>query len=103
MPADRKRKVQPLRVDDFAGAFASEQLSFKEVLLTPPASRDGLQRAGCALVSQQSFEDVDRGCKRWVDRTILRFAVPTAVLELLAKQASDDGFHILVEVSAQGD
>src|SRR5262249_8408909 len=40
VPSGRKRESQPGRVDDFAGALASDQLPFEEVLLTPaPPSR----------------------------------------------------------------
>src|SRR5205823_14232943 len=52
---------------------------------------------------QERFEHVDRGRERRADRTVLRLAVPPAILELFAKQASDDGIHVLIEVAAQAD
>ena len=86
VPAGRKRELQPGGVDDFAGALTPEQLPFEEVLLTPAASRDGFRRAtGCALVRQQPFQDSDRGMEGRANRTVLRLAVPPAVLELLTE------------------
>jgi hypothetical protein len=67
VPAGRKRELQPGWVDDFACALTPDQFSFEEVLLTPAPSRDGLRGAtGCALVRQQSLQDVDRGRERWL-------------------------------------
>src|SRR6267142_3995450 len=104
VPAGRKRELQPGWVDDFPGAPTSDQLSFEEVLLTPASSRDGFPGAtGCALVRQQTLQDVDRGRERRADGTVLRLAVPPAVLELLTQQAGDDAIHTLIEVGAQGD
>src|SRR5262245_8337227 len=61
-PASRKRELQPRGVDDVAGALASKQLSFEEVLLTAAPGRDRFRgAAGRALVREQSLEDVDRG------------------------------------------
>src|SRR4029453_2297963 len=81
VPAGRKREVQPGWVDDFARALPAEQPWFEEVLLTPAPSRDGFNRAtGCALVRQQSFEDVDRGRERRADRTVLHCAVQPPAL-----------------------
>src|SRR6266542_1609947 len=104
VPAGRKRELQPGWVDDFAGALTSDQLSFEEVLLAPAPSRDGFRSAtGCALVRQQSFQDVDRGRERRADGTVLHLAVPPAVLELLTKEAGDHALHILIKVGAQCD
>ena len=104
MPAGRKRELQPGRVDDFAGALPSDQPPFEEVLLTPAPSRDGFRGAtGCALVRQQPFQDVDRGRERRADGTVLRLAVPPAVLELLTKEAGDHAIHILIKVGTQCD
>src|SRR5947209_2329531 len=96
VPADWKRELQPGGVHDLAGALASEQISFEQVLLTPASSVDGLRRTtGCAFVRQQPFQDVNRGRERRAHGTVLRFAIPAAILELLAKQAVDDAVYIL--------
>jgi hypothetical protein len=96
--------LPPGRVDDFAGALTSQQLSFEEVLLTPAPGRDGFRRAtGCALVRQQSFQDVDRGREQRADGTVLHLAVPPAVVELLTEQAGNHAIHMLIEVDAQCD
>src|SRR5438309_10822027 len=86
VPSSGKRELQPGGVDDGAGTLTPEQLPFEEVVLTPAASRDGFRRAAsCALVGQQSFQDPDCGVERRANRTVLRLAVPPAVLELLTE------------------
>ena len=81
VPAGRKRELQPGRVDHFAGALTSEQLSLEEVPLTPASSRDGFRRAtACALVRQQPFQYADRGRERRTNRTLLHLTVPPAVI-----------------------
>src|SRR5262245_18980818 len=88
VPAGWKREPQPGRVDDIARALAPEQLSFEKVLLAPAPRRDGFRGATpCALIRQQSFEDVDRRRERGAEGSILRLAVPAAVLELLLQEA----------------
>src|SRR5262249_59897529 len=54
-----------------------------------------------SLVHQQTFENSDRGVKRRADRSVLRLAVPSAVLELLADQPRHHIAHILIEVCPQ--
>ena len=96
--------MQPSRVDDFAGALTPEQLSFKEVLFTPAPGRNGFRRAaGCALVRQQSFEHIDRGCERRTSGTVLGFAIPPTIVELLTKQTGYHPTHILTKIGAQSD
>src|SRR5262249_43759791 len=104
MPAGRKRELQPGRIDDLPGGLTSHELSFEEILLTPPPSRDRFRRAtGCALMRPQSFQDVDRGRERRPDGTVTPLAVPPAVLELLTKQTDDEAIHFLIKVGAQCD
>jgi hypothetical protein len=55
------------------------------------------------FVRQQPLEDVDRAVERRADGTVLRVAVPPAVLELVSQQAFDDALHVLPEVDAEGD
>src|SRR5579862_6032013 len=102
VPAGWKRELQPGWVNDLAGTLTSDQLSLEKVLLTPAPSRNGFCRAtGCALVGHESFQNVDRGRERRADRTILRLAVPPAVLELLTQQADDHRLHVLIKIDAQ--
>src|SRR5207237_8257182 len=85
-PSSGKGGVQPGGVDEGAGALAPEQLPFEEVLLTPAACRDRFGRAAsCALVRQQPFQDSDRGMEGRAHRTVLHFAVPTSIFELLTQ------------------
>jgi hypothetical protein len=63
---------------------------------------DGFRKATSrALVSQESFEDVDCGRERRTDGTILCLAVPATVLQLLTHEAINDGVDIEAEVDTQ--
>jgi hypothetical protein len=87
-----------------AGALAPEQSPLQEVLLAPPASRDGPRRApGCALVGQEPLEDPDRGVEGGAHGAVLRLAVPPAVLQLFAEQPVDHAIDVEAEVGAQRD
>ena len=39
--------------------------------------------------------------ERRANRTVLRFAIPTAILELLSEKPGDDTIDILMEIGAQ--
>ena len=52
---------------------------------------------------EETFEHADRGVERPADRAILDFAVPAAILELLADQALDDALDVLPEIGAETD
>src|SRR5262245_21305741 len=91
-------------MDDFAGTLAPEQPPCEEVLLSPAASRDGFGRAtGCALVGQQPFQNPEGGMEGRSNRTVLHFAIPPAVIELLTEEPGDHAVDVLIEVGTQRD
>ena len=104
MPARGKRELPPRRIDDVAGALASQQVPFEEVLLAATASRRRFRRASlCLLVRPEPLQDVDGGRERGSDRTALCVAVPAAVLELLAKEAGHYLVDVLTEIGTECD
>jgi hypothetical protein len=83
----RKRDVQKLWIEDFAGGTASEECTFEQIFLTALSSRrDFRRRLDRRLVFEQTLQHTDCGVKGRA-RTLQRLAIPTAVIELLAEEA----------------
>jgi hypothetical protein len=96
--------VEPLAIADLAVRQPAHEAALEEILL--PAFAGGGHigvSAGCALVFEQSLEDVDRRVERPAGRTTARgllLAVPAAIGHLLRQEAVDDDLHVLAEVRA---
>ena len=68
VPANGEGQLQPGGVDDGAGALAPKQFALQKVLFATAARSKGLCRtAGCLLIRQEPFEDVDGGIEGRTD------------------------------------
>ena len=99
--AGRERELQELRIRDLAGRAASEESALKQVLLaSPPGCRDLRRGPDGTLVLEQPLQHADRAVERRAHAPG-RFAVPTAVVELLADETAREAFRRAPEVGAK--
>ena len=108
VPKRRVREAQPAFVDDFASAKRAEHASLEQIVFAPLAGfRDGRRFAPCSFVFEQAFEHADGGVERrppagrpFRRQEGPRFAVPSAVFELLAQELPGQCVVGLLEVRA---
>ncbi len=103
MPLHRKRVLQPGGVGYLSGAGAAKEAAREQVLLADLPRVPDRGRPCGTLVLQQPLQYADRGMERRPGRPVLRFAVPSAVVELLTEQPGDDAVNVLAEVRADRD
>ena len=103
VPSIGMEKVEVSLVGRFACGEPTEQGALQEILLSGKARRSRLGRAaGCLLVFQESFENVDRGVERRTDRAVLGLAVPAAIIQALPNESLYHRGHVYAEVGAVG-
>ena len=101
MVAGRERELQERRIRDLAGRAPSEETALEQVLLASPSGRRDLRRGpDGTLVLEQPLQHADRGVERRA-RALRRFAVPTAVVELLADETAREALRRASEVGAE--
>src|SRR5579863_6504899 len=86
MPKCGKRKAQPTFVDYLAGSKREKHAALEQIVFGSLAGFGDFRRfAPSPFVFEQSFEHADRRMKRRAP-ALGRFAIPAAVLELLAQE-----------------
>src|SRR5262249_21706406 len=99
--ARREREGQERRIRDLAGRSASKERAGQQVLLASPSGRRDLRRGpDGTLVLEQSLQHADGGVERRA-RALRRFAVPAAVVELLADETAREALRRASEVAAE--
>jgi hypothetical protein len=103
--AGREGEFQEPRIRDLTGRAPPEETALKQVLLASLSGRRDLRhdlRRGPkrALVLEQPLQHADR-CMEGRARTLRRFAIPTAVIELLADQAARQALRRAPEAGAK--
>src|SRR5690242_14339346 len=100
MVAGRKRQLQECRICDLSGRTPPEEATLKQILLAAPSGgRDRWHGPDYTLILEQPLQHTDRCVKRRAC-TLRRFAIPTAVLKLLAYETPDKTLLRASEVSA---
>src|SRR5580700_4509557 len=109
VPKRRKREAEPAFVDDFTGSERAEHVALEQIVFGPLAGLgDGRRFAPCAFVVEESFEHADSGMERrtpaWgpfrrQERPC--FAVPAAIVELLAEELTGQCVVWLFEIRAE--
>ena len=99
----RERESGEGRINHLTGRQPPQHAAFEEVLLATEASGLDCGRAARrSLVLEQPVEHVDGRMERTARRADLLFAVPAAVVHLVAQQPIDDPLNVLAEVGADG-
>jgi hypothetical protein len=102
VPKRREREAEPAFVDDFAGSKRPEHASLEQIVFGPLARlRDGHRFAPCSFVIEESFEHADGGVERRAP-ALGCFAVPAAILELLAQKSIGQCVVGFFEIRADG-
>src|SRR5439155_3986362 len=101
MVAGRESELQERRCRDLAGGAPPEEATLEQILLAAPPGRRDLRRGPAGtLVLEQPLQHADRGVEGRA-RTLRRFAVPTAVIELLADETEREALRRTPEVGAK--
>jgi hypothetical protein len=102
VPKRREREPEPALVDDFAGSERTEHATLEHIVFSPLARlTDGHGFAPGALVFEQSFEHANSSVERRAP-ALGCFAVPAAVVELLAKKLTGQCIVRFAEIRADG-
>ena len=101
MVARWERELQESRISHLAGGAPPEQTTLQQIFFAAPSGRPDLRSgADSTLVLEQSLEHADGGVERRT-HTLRRFAVPTAVIELLANETARKALRGTPEVAAK--
>ncbi len=103
VPKRREREAEPAFVDDFSGSQRAQHAALEQVVFGPLAGLgDGRRFSSCSFVFEQSFKHADGAMERR-PLACRRFAVPAAVLELLAQELTGQCVVRFFEIRADGE